>query len=127
MPQTVVISCFQHWSLLWNPSYFPVCPSMSCYEMSSFMNVSLCLESSVVPFSWLPLKKNKNVNKLTKMFLHAHITDSDFSIVLLSLRKSYEKDNCENSPESFFALFFIATFLCFHYQHCITLIKIETL
>lgn len=54
MPETVVISRFQHWSPLWNPSYFPVCPSMSRCKMSSFMNVSLCLESSVVPSSSLP-------------------------------------------------------------------------
>lgn len=60
MPETVVISRFQRWSPLWNPSYFPVCPSMSRCEMSSFMNVSLCLESSVVPSSSLPFTEKKN-------------------------------------------------------------------
>lgn len=68
MPETVVISRFQHWSPLWNPSYFPVCPSMSRCKMSSFMNVSLCLESSVVPPHRYPLQKKKFINKPFKMF-----------------------------------------------------------
>lgn len=134
MPETVVISRFQHWSPLWNPSYFPVCPSMSCYEMSSFMNLSLCLESSVVPSSSLPLTEKKIMTSSLKclsmqLLLNMFNTDSEpvisYCFVLSSALFCHwrvikhhlwkkERENCENFPESL-VLVVIATFLllCF--------------